>query len=147
MDERERLERNRSPYDPATPGESATIHYALKTVLMGIREARRIIRGVRVSNESRIHWSRSSEPGTNWMGSSVGRIQMADDLRRQLREVEQALVALGEVVAVRREYVTLLQRLGSHEKELAALDALTQAQSRLQLQRDNLAASLASRAR
>jgi hypothetical protein len=52
MDERERLERNRAPYDPATPGESATIHYALKTVLMGIREARRIIQGIRVSNES-----------------------------------------------------------------------------------------------
>ena len=72
---------------------------------------------------------------------------MADDLRRQLREVEQALVALGEVIAVRREYVTLLQRLGSHEKELAALDVLTKAQSRLQLQRDGLAASRASRAR
>ena len=72
---------------------------------------------------------------------------MADDLRRQLREVEQALVALGEVIAVRREYVTLLQRLGSHDKELAALDVLTKAQSRLQLQRDDLAASLASRAR
>jgi hypothetical protein len=72
---------------------------------------------------------------------------MADDLRRQLREVEQALVALGEVIAVRREYVTLLQRLGSHEKALAALDALTKAQSRLQSQRDDLAASLASRAR
>jgi hypothetical protein len=69
---------------------------------------------------------------------------MADDLRQQLREVEQALVALGEVIAVRREYAILLQRLGSHEKELAAL---TKAQSRLQLQRDNLAASLASRAR
>ncbi|MGF7137450.1 hypothetical protein P3T40_008963 [Paraburkholderia sp. EB58] len=52
MDERERLERNRAPYDPTTPGESATIHYALKTVLMGIREARRIIQGIRVSNES-----------------------------------------------------------------------------------------------
>jgi hypothetical protein len=52
MDERERLERNRAPHDPATPGESATIHYALKTVLMGIRDASRIIRGVRVSNES-----------------------------------------------------------------------------------------------
>jgi hypothetical protein len=52
MDERERPERNHAPYDPATPGESATIHYALKTVLMGIREARRIIRGVCVSNES-----------------------------------------------------------------------------------------------
>jgi hypothetical protein len=52
MDERERIERNRAPYDPATPGESATIHYALKTVLMGISEARRIIRGVRVSNET-----------------------------------------------------------------------------------------------
>ncbi|MGF6724938.1 hypothetical protein P3T43_004308 [Paraburkholderia sp. GAS41] len=25
MDERERLERNRSPYDPAAPGESATL--------------------------------------------------------------------------------------------------------------------------
>jgi hypothetical protein len=72
---------------------------------------------------------------------------MADDLRRQLREVEQALVALGEVIAVRREYVTLLQRLGSHEKELAALHALTKAQSRLQLQRDDPAVSLASRAR
>jgi len=47
MDERGRLERNRAPHDPATPGESAMIHYALKTVLMGIREARRTIRGVR----------------------------------------------------------------------------------------------------
>jgi hypothetical protein len=49
MDERERIERNRVPYDPATPGESATIHYALKTVLMGISEARRSVRGVRIS--------------------------------------------------------------------------------------------------
>jgi hypothetical protein len=40
---------------------------------------------------------------------------------------------------VRREYVTLLHRLGSHEKELV-LDALTKAHSRLQLQRDDLAA-------
>jgi hypothetical protein len=72
---------------------------------------------------------------------------MTDDLRRQLREVEQALVALDAVIAVRREYVTLLQRLESHEKELAALDALTKAQSRLLSQWDGLAASLASRAR
>jgi hypothetical protein len=52
MGERERLARNRAPCDPATPGESATIHYALKTVLMGITEARRIILDVRVSNET-----------------------------------------------------------------------------------------------
>jgi len=51
MDERGRLERNRAPHDPATPGESAMIHYALKTVLMGIREARRTIRGVRVETQ------------------------------------------------------------------------------------------------
>jgi hypothetical protein len=31
MDERERCERNRVPDDSATPGESATIHYVLKT--------------------------------------------------------------------------------------------------------------------
>jgi len=72
---------------------------------------------------------------------------MTDELRRQLREVEQALVALGQVIAVRREYVTLLLRLGSHERELAALDALIKAQSQLQSQRDDLVASLASRAR
>ncbi len=34
---------------------------------------------------------------------------MADDLRRQLCEVEQALVALEGVIAVRREYISLLQ--------------------------------------
>jgi DNA repair exonuclease SbcCD ATPase subunit len=72
---------------------------------------------------------------------------MIDELRRQLREVEQALVALGEVIAVRREYVALLQRLGAYERELAALDALIKALSRLQSQRDDLVASLASRAR
>jgi hypothetical protein len=72
---------------------------------------------------------------------------MPDELRLQLREVEQALSALGEVIAVRREYVTLLLRLGSPERELLALDALTEAQSRLQSQRDDLIASLASRAR
>jgi len=52
MDERERRERNRVPDDSATPGESATIHYVLKTVLTGIREARRIVRSVLVSNET-----------------------------------------------------------------------------------------------
>ena len=72
---------------------------------------------------------------------------MADELRQQLREVEQALVALDGVIAVRREHISLLQRLGSPEGELAALDALIKAHSRLQLQRDDLAASLASRPR
>jgi len=42
MDERERCERNRVPDDSATPGESATIHYVLKTVLTGIRGKRSI---------------------------------------------------------------------------------------------------------
>jgi hypothetical protein len=72
---------------------------------------------------------------------------MADDLQRQLREVEQALAALGEVIDMRREYVTLLVRLGSQEREVAALDALMKAHSRLQSQRDDLAASVASRVR
>jgi hypothetical protein len=31
MDEREHLGRNRVPDDPATPEESATIHYAIKS--------------------------------------------------------------------------------------------------------------------
>jgi len=35
-----------------TPPESATIHYAQKRVLLEIREARQIICGVRVSNET-----------------------------------------------------------------------------------------------
>jgi hypothetical protein len=52
MDERERRGRNRVPDDPVTPGESATTHYAPKTVLMGIGEARRIVRGVRISNKT-----------------------------------------------------------------------------------------------
>jgi len=49
---------------------------------------------------------------------------MTHDLRRQLCEVEQALVAPEGVIAVRREYISLLQRLGSREKELASLEAL-----------------------
>lgn len=72
---------------------------------------------------------------------------MTDDLRRQLCEVEQALVALEGVIAVRREYILLLQRLGSRDKELASLDALMTAWSRLQLLRDCLAAAIASGAR
>ena len=72
---------------------------------------------------------------------------MADDLRRQLREVEQALVALDGVIAVRREYVALLHRVGSRDKELASFDALMSARSRLQSQRDDLIAVLASRLR
>jgi hypothetical protein len=69
---------------------------------------------------------------------------MADEPRQQLREIEQALVALGEVIAVRREYMALLQRLGPHERELAAFDALIKAQSRLQSQWDEIAARLAA---
>jgi hypothetical protein len=71
---------------------------------------------------------------------------MTDELRRQLREVEQALVALAGVIAVRREYISLLQRLGSCHKELASLDAPMNARARLQAQRDCLAVSVASRA-
>jgi hypothetical protein len=78
------------------------------------------------------------------MGSSVGRIEMADDLRRQLREVEQALMALDGVIAVRREYVALRERVGWCERELAGLAALVDAAARLQAQRDSLAASLDS---
>jgi hypothetical protein len=81
------------------------------------------------------------------MRSSVGRIEMSDELRRQLREVEQALAALEGVIAVRREYISLLQRLGSRDKELASLDALMTAWSHLQSQRDCLAAAIASGAR
>jgi hypothetical protein len=80
------------------------------------------------------------------MHSFAGRFEMTDELQRQLRDVKQALVALDEVIAVRREYATLLLRLGSHESEQAALDALIKAQSQLQSQRDELVASLASRA-
>ena len=69
---------------------------------------------------------------------------MANELRRQLREVEQALVALDGVIAVRREYISLLHRLGSSDKELASLDALMKVQEALQSQRDSLAIALAS---
>lgn len=72
---------------------------------------------------------------------------MTDELRRQLREVEQALVALEGEIAVRKEYISLLQRLGSRDKELASLDALMTAWSRLQSQRDCLVAAIASGAR
>jgi hypothetical protein len=72
---------------------------------------------------------------------------MTDDLRRQLCEVEQALVALESVIAVRREYISLLQRLGSRDKEPASLDALMSAWSHLQSQRDCIAAAIASGAR
>ena len=72
---------------------------------------------------------------------------MTDGLRRQLREVEQALVALEGVIAVRREYISLLQRLGSRDKELASLDALMTAWSHLQSQRDCIAPAIARGAR
>lgn len=78
----------------------------------------------------------------NRMRSSAGRIQMTDKLRRQLREVEQALVALEGVIAVRREYISLLQRLEARDRELASLDALMTACSSLQSQRDRLVATI-----
>ena len=52
MDERERRERNRVPDDFATPGESATIHRAMKAALKGIAESHQVIRCVRISNET-----------------------------------------------------------------------------------------------
>jgi hypothetical protein len=68
---------------------------------------------------------------------------MADELRRQLLEVEQALVALDGVIAVRREYVALLDRVGSCERERAGLEALIDAAARLQSQRDGLEMKIA----
>ena len=72
---------------------------------------------------------------------------MADHLRRQLQEIDHALAALNEVIAVRREYVALLERVGSCERETASLDALMIALSRLQSQRDDLIVALASHPR
>lgn len=69
---------------------------------------------------------------------------MADDLRRQLREVEQALAALNGVIAVRREYVALIERIGSCERELAGLEALVDAAAKLQAQRDTLVIAIES---
>lgn len=69
---------------------------------------------------------------------------MTDELQRQLREVEQALMALEGVIAVRREYISLLQRLESRDRELASLDALMTVCSSLQSQRDQLTATIAS---
>ncbi|MBB4519754.1 hypothetical protein GGD68_008570 [Paraburkholderia fungorum] len=68
---------------------------------------------------------------------------MTDDLRRQLCEVEQALAALEGMIAVRRDYISLLRRLGTCDKELASLDALITVRSRLQSQRDCLATAIA----
>lgn len=70
---------------------------------------------------------------------------MADDLRRQLLEVDHALAALEGIISVRREYIALLQRVGSCERELAGLNALIDAASRLQMQRDELAMTIACR--
>jgi hypothetical protein len=47
MDASGRLKRNRARTITLRQGKSASIHYALKRVLMGIREARRIIRSLR----------------------------------------------------------------------------------------------------
>lgn len=56
------------PYDHVAPSESASIHYALKRVLLGIRDARRIIRSLR-------HQQR--EPGAL---ESVERVQYEQDV-------------------------------------------------------------------
>jgi hypothetical protein len=88
---------------------------------------------------------RWSGPGTNLTGSSVGRIEMTEALRHQLHEVEQALLAIEGVIAVRREYVALLERLGSCEREVAGLNALLDAATRLRDQRDGLLARTMSR--
>lgn len=71
---------------------------------------------------------------------------MTDDLRRQPRKVEQALVALEGVIAVRREYISLLQCLGTCDKKLTSLDALITArpgQVTSAAQRDCVAATVA----
>jgi len=70
---------------------------------------------------------------------------MADDLRRQLREVEQALVALDGVIAVRREYVALRKRVGWDERDLAGLEALVDAAAKLRSQREGLEMKIACR--
>jgi hypothetical protein len=88
------------PYDHVAPRESASIHCALKRGLMGIRETRRILRSLRHQQRRHAHWSRWSVSSTNRMRSSVGRTEMTDGLRRQLREVEQASVAPEDVIAV-----------------------------------------------
>lgn len=49
---------------------------------------------------------------------------MTDELRRQPREVEQALMAPEGVTAVPKEHISLLQRVGSRDKVLASVDAL-----------------------
>jgi hypothetical protein len=63
---------------------------------------------------------------------------MPEDLQRQLREVEEALAAIEGVIAVRQEYVSLLGRIGSREREVAGLTALVEAASRLQALHDGL---------
>jgi hypothetical protein len=63
----ERLKRNRARTDHVAARESASIHYALKRVLMGIREARRIIPGL---------WHQQRESGAL---ESVERVQYEED--------------------------------------------------------------------
>jgi hypothetical protein len=111
MDEREHLGRNRVPDDPATPEESATIHYAIKSSDGNQGGSPYYPRPFASATRPKTHWSRWNGPGTRWMCSSVGRIEMTDELRRQLREVEQALVALDGGIAVRRECVGADTRL------------------------------------
>ena len=70
---------------------------------------------------------------------------MTDELRRQLYEVEQAIVALDGIIAVRREYVALIERLGSYDRALAGLEALMDAAARLRSQHDRLEMRIAYR--
>jgi hypothetical protein len=147
MDARERLKRNRArtiTLRQASPRQSTT---PLRECYWESGKLAGLSAAFGISNESHAHWSRWSVSSTNRRRSSVGRVEMTDKLRRQLREVEQALVTLEGVIAVRREHISLLQRLGSRDKELASLDALMTARSRLQSQRDCLAAAIASGAR
>jgi hypothetical protein len=67
-------------------------------------------------------------------------------MREELDQLELALAALDEVIAVRTEYVELLQRLGSAKRELAALDALLLAQTQLQAKIDDISSQLKCRA-
>ena len=72
---------------------------------------------------------------------------MDENLRHQLREIDQALAALNEIIAVRHEYVSLLAKVGAFERARAGLDALVNAARRLQTQRDSLAATVAGKVR
>ena len=63
----------------------------------------------------------------------------------QIMEVGRAIVILNEIVAARRKYLNLLQRLGTATpREATGVEALLRALMGLQWQRDGLTAPLAS---